>query len=72
MKVTGSWRKLLENSRQAIVGAIETYNKPKFDYREEVFSILLTNAWELLFLAILSKIKKEYLNLKQKTRILKL
>lgn len=38
-----------------MLAAIEIYNKPKFSYREEVFSILLINAWELAFLAILSK-----------------
>lgn len=38
---------LLENSIYAAISAIEIYNKPKFLYREEVFSILLVNAWEL-------------------------
>lgn len=55
MNVFGSYRKLLHNSKQAMLASIEIYNKPKFDYREEVFSILLINAWELLFLGILSK-----------------
>ena len=57
MNVHGSYRKLLENSRQAILAAIEIYNKPNFGYREEIFSILLINAWELIILAILSKNK---------------
>lgn len=51
----GSYRKFLDNSKQAMLAAIEIYNKPQFDYREEVFSILLVNAWELLLLAMLSK-----------------
>lgn len=38
---------LLENSIYAAISAVEIYNKPKFLYREEVFSILLVNAWEL-------------------------
>lgn len=55
MNLFGSYRKLLDNSRQAMMAAIEIYNKPKFSYREEVFVILLINAWELAFLAILAK-----------------
>lgn len=55
MNLYGSYRKLLDNSKHAIMAAIEIYNKPKFEYREEVFSILISNAWELLLLAILSK-----------------
>lgn len=58
MNIYGSYRKLLHNSKQAMFAAVEIYNKPKFDYREEVFVILLVNAWELLLLAILSKNKK--------------
>ena len=42
---------LLEKSIQAILSAIELYNKPVFSYREESFSILMVNAWELLLKA---------------------
>lgn len=42
---------LLEKSVQAALSAIEIYNKPDFKYREESFSILLVNAWELLLKA---------------------
>jgi EC042_2821-lke REase/Protein of unknown function (DUF3644) len=38
-----------------MVSAIEVYNKPRSEYRDETFSILLINAWELLLKAILSK-----------------
>ena len=31
----------------AAVAAAEIYNKPNFPYREEIFSILIINAWEL-------------------------
>lgn len=31
-----------------MMSAIEVYNKPNFEYREETFSILIINAWELL------------------------
>ena len=36
---------------QAAVAAIEVYNKPDFSYREEAFSLLMANAWELLLKA---------------------
>lgn len=55
MNLFGSYRALLDNAISAILGAIEIYNKPRFDYRTECFVILLLNAWELLFKAILSK-----------------
>lgn len=42
---------LLEKSVQAALSAIEIYNKPDFKYREESFSILMVNAWELLLKA---------------------
>jgi hypothetical protein len=42
---------ILEKSVAACVSAIEVYNKPDFKYREETFSILLVNAWELLLKA---------------------
>ena len=38
-------------SVQAAVAAIEVYNKPNFSYREEAFSLLIVNAWELLLKA---------------------
>jgi hypothetical protein len=44
-------RAILEKSVAACVAAIEAYNKPDFSYREETFSILLVNAWELLLKA---------------------
>ena len=42
---------LAAKSVQAAVAAIEIYNKPNFSYREEAFSLLMTNAWELLLKA---------------------
>lgn len=50
------YRSLYEKSLQAALSAIELYNKPNFLYREESFSILMTNAWELLLKA---KVVKE-------------
>ncbi|BAW80716.1 hypothetical protein TAO_1346 [Candidatus Nitrosoglobus terrae] len=34
-----------------MLSAIEIYNKPDFKYREEIFSIIAINAWELLLKA---------------------
>lgn len=44
-------RGLFEKSLASILAAIEIYNKPDFSYREESFSILAINAWEILFKA---------------------
>jgi len=38
---------MLEKSKSALISSIEIYNKPNFSYREETFSILILNAWEL-------------------------
>lgn len=43
--------RLSEKSLQAALAAIEIYNKPAFSYREESFSILMANAWELILKA---------------------
>ena len=58
MNYRGSYRKLLANSKAAMLAAIEIYNKPQIVYRDETFCILLINAWELLAKAILSKNKE--------------
>lgn len=44
-------QELLEKSISAMLSAIEIYNKPDFKYREETFSILAINSWELLLKA---------------------
>ena len=43
--------KLYRKAEAALISAIEAYNKPDFKYREETFSILALNAWELLLKA---------------------
>ena len=43
------------NSQSAMMAAIEIYNKPVFQYRDECTVVLLLNAWELLLKAILTK-----------------
>lgn len=44
-------KELLDRSIAATVAAIEIYNKPDFQYREETFAVLATNGWELLLKA---------------------
>ena len=53
---------LLEKSIACAVSAIEIYNKPDFKYREETFSILMINSWELVLKA--KKIKESNNNIK--------
>lgn len=45
-----------------MLSAIEIYNKPDFNYREETFAILAVNSWELLFKAQLLKLSKYNMN----------
>jgi hypothetical protein len=42
------FEKIVDNSIDAALASVEIYNKPNFRYREEVFAILIINAWELL------------------------
>jgi len=42
---------ILDKSIAAMIAAIEIYNKPDFKYREETFTILAVNSWELLLKA---------------------
>lgn len=51
-------RTLADKSIDAMLAAIEIYNKPNFAYREESFSILAINAWELLLKARILQIEK--------------
>lgn len=55
MNYRGSYRNLVKNAKAAMIAAIEIYNKPRFEYRDECFVILLLNAWELALKAIVSK-----------------
>jgi hypothetical protein len=57
MYYRGSSRHLVRNAKSALLAAIEIYNKPGFQYRDECFVILLLNAWELFLKALLSKNK---------------
>ena len=53
---------IIEKSIACAVSAIEIYNKPDFKYREETFTILIINAWELILKA--KKIKENKGNIK--------
>ena len=44
---------LFINAEEALISAIEIYNKPSFNYKFQSCIILLVNAWELLMKAIL-------------------
>lgn len=50
---------LVNNSKSALISAVEIHNKPIFPYRYEVVSILLVNAWELAAKAFLMKNRPE-------------
>jgi len=43
--------RFFRKAEEAILAAIELYNKPDFRYREEAFAVLSLNAWELLLKA---------------------
>lgn len=58
MKVNKTYRSLLDKSIESMLSAIEIYNKPNFNYREETFAVLSVNAWELLLKAYILKINK--------------
>ncbi|HBC8788884.1 TPA: DUF3644 domain-containing protein [Citrobacter braakii] len=53
---------LLDKAVTASVTAIEVYNKPDFKFREESFSILMVNAWELLLKARLLQLNNDNLD----------
>jgi Domain of unknown function (DUF3644) len=44
-------KQLVDRAVAATVAAIEVYNKPDFQYRNETFAVLAVNGWELLFKA---------------------
>lgn len=46
---------LIQNSKSAMIAAIEIHNKPLFAYRYEVVVLLVINSWELLLKAYINK-----------------
>ena len=55
------YAQLVDKAIEAAISAIEIYNKPSFRYREETYSILMLNAWELLLKARILKENKNSL-----------
>ena len=58
MKVNKTYRALLDKSIDSMLSAIEIYNKPNFNYREETFAVLAVNAWELLLKAYILRVNR--------------
>lgn len=58
---------MLEKSIAAMLSAIEIYNKPDFKYREETFSVLCINSWELLLKAQVLHLSNNKFNCLYKT-----
>jgi len=58
MRQNKIYKSLLDKSISSMLSAIEIYNKPNFNYREETFSILAVNAWELLLKAYILRLNK--------------
>lgn len=58
MKINKTYRALLDKSIDSMLSAIEIYNKPNFNYREETFSVLAINAWELLLKAYILRLNR--------------
>ena len=56
------YKELLDKSVAAMVSAMEIYNKPDFRYREEMFTIVAVNAWELACKANILKLSGNQLN----------
>jgi hypothetical protein len=50
---------LVANARSAMFAAVEIHNKPVFEYRYEVCTLLAINAWELALKAYIAKELKE-------------
>ena len=58
MKTNPTYKSLLDKSVSSMLSAIEIYNKPNFQYREESFSILAVNSWELLLKAYILRLNR--------------
>lgn len=60
--------KLFENSHSAMLSAIELFNKPRIEYRNEITVILVTNAWELALKGLLRHHKVRIFKKKERGR----
>ena len=52
-------KSLINNSKSAMLSAIEIHNKPTFSYRYEVVVLLALNAWELMLKSYIYKFHKK-------------
>ena len=62
MKKNKIYESLIDKSIGSMLSAIEIYNKPDFKYREETFTILAINSWELLLKARILKLNNYRIN----------
>jgi hypothetical protein len=46
---------LIENSKSAIMSSVELHNKPTFNYRYEICTMLCINGWELILKAYINE-----------------
>lgn len=63
MAKSKKYQKIVEKSIKASLVALEIFNKPNFEYKEEVFAIMMANAWELLLKAKIVKNKGTLLSI---------
>ncbi|GAA4687714.1 DUF3644 domain-containing protein [Kocuria gwangalliensis] len=63
-----SSRRLVANSLSAMLSAIEVYNKPRMEYRDEVTVVLVVNAWELALKAALRQAGKRIFYTKKRNQ----
>ena len=56
--------KLIDNSIQAMLSAIEIHNKPQISFRYQVVIILVINAWELALKAFIAKYQPDTILIK--------
>ena len=68
-------KRMARTAISALVAAVEIYNKPTVEYREQTFAVLLVNAWEVLLKARIVQINNNkmspILERKPKSRVFK-
>ncbi|MGJ3510140.1 DUF3644 domain-containing protein [Enemella sp. A6] len=60
--------KLFANAHSAMLSAIELFNKPRIEYRNETTAILVTNAWELALKGLLRRHRVRIFKKKERGR----
>jgi len=59
-RLPGKVKKLIENSRESAILAVDVYNKPATKFRSFGFIVLMNIAWTSLFHAIFERQKIKY------------